>query len=271
MIILACFFIFFIILSFFICFCLFFVFTNAPLKINNKYQKEEEQKQNIKNYQIQRSKFKLIAVYFVNGFINPTHDENLMKDQLQKDLINDCDEFHIALSIPKERPIPNLLKDLIKDNDKIKLHINYESIHEYPGIHLLWELGKKNNENTVFLYFHSKGITHISPKAAYKRNEFEEKLYNQVIRDREKYFSNFIEQTNIKKVGFSVSLKGCIWHNYYFVKNDYLKQKEEPIITEDRYYYEHYIGSGTYKDSLSLEKPNYYFDADHGVYIKYES
>jgi len=233
-----------------------------PLEINHK---EIIEFQEFDKYIMEKKKFKWIAVYFANAFVNPTHIVSLMKDQLPESLINDFDEFYIALSAPADFIVP----DFISQNKKIILYVNNQSIHEYPGIHLLWELGQKNEDNTVLLYYHSKGITHINTDEKYKRNEFEKNLFNQVIINKSKYMNYFLLNNNLKRCGYSVSIKGCIWHNYYFIKNDYLKKKEEPVITEDRYYYEHWSGSGTYKDALSLEKPNYWFDADHGIYNPY--
>jgi len=222
--------------------------------------------QEFDKYIMEKKKFKWIAVYFANAFINPTHIVSLMKDQLPESLINDFDEFHIALSAPADFIVP----DFISQNKKIILHINNQSIHEYPGIHLLWELGQKNEDNTVLLYYHSKGITHINANEKYKRNELEEILFNKVILDRKKYMKNFLENNSLKKCGHSVSDMGFIWHNYFFIKNDYLKQKEEPILTENRYYYEGWSGSGIYKDSFSVEKPNYVYNANSQTYIPYD-
>ena len=48
----------------------------------------------------------------------------------------------------------------------------------------------------------------------------------------------FKKDLNIDKIGLYPSDKGFIWFNFWWARGDYINKLEEPIISEDRYYYE---------------------------------
>jgi hypothetical protein len=240
--------------------------TNENNKLKESKNSEDIKKEITEIIEYKKNKkLKFIGVYFVNAFINLTHFERLMQDQLPESLINDFDEYHVVISCPENTKIPSF----IQNNNKITIHINHKDVHEYPGIHLLWELSQTNDINTIFLYHHSKGITRIDENTKYKRDELEQYFYNFVIKNRHNYLFEFLQNEKFNKVGYAPSKDGCIWHNYYFVKNNYLKLLKEPTISYCRYCYEHWLANGTYKDCMSLFKPNFWFDNIKNIYHPY--
>lgn len=136
------------------------------------------------------------------------------------------DESHIDSAKNK---IANLLPESIISSSNINQF-------EYRGIHLVWELAKINSDH-IYLYFHSKGISHNVPK----RTIHERQIFKGVIEPWKRVLDIFNENPHINKVGLSSSKEGFIWFNFWWARGTYLMQCEEPIITERRHYYEDWL------------------------------
>jgi hypothetical protein len=70
------------------------------------------------------------------------------------------------------------------------------------------------------------------------RNEIEEKLTKNTIKDWQHTISIFKNNSNIHKLGLYPSDRGFVWFNFWWARGEYINRLEEPIITEDRYYYD---------------------------------
>lgn len=106
---------------------------------------------------------------------------------------------------------------------------------EYDGIHLIWQLATANPEK-VYLYFHSKGMCSGAPGLAQQQ-----KLNKIIIQPWERILKIFDENPNVNKIGACASVVGWMWFNFWWARGNYLTECKEPIIAENRYYYESWL------------------------------
>jgi FkbM family methyltransferase len=151
------------------------------------------------------------------------------------------------------------LQELIDDcinyiqtiTDNVTISTSNVNLYEYTGLKLLHSLSQ-NNPGTIMLYIHSKGMV-FSAYDKESRTELEMDLFRNTIINYSDVFRIFKENGNINKIGLFPSDIGAIWYNFFWVRANYLLDKEPPEINEDRFYYEHYIGfNGNHSDCYSL-------------------
>jgi hypothetical protein len=133
----------------------------------------------------------------------------------------------------------------------------YENLHEYPGISALYEEGQAHPEK-LYLYFHSKGMWFWGDEPV--RDPNEKRLFDIMITNWREYV-HFLETNPDKnKICFGCSKEGWCWFNFFWVRGSYLYQCGKPIITDDRYYYERYIGEqnvfSSYENSYNVVNNN---------------
>lgn len=164
-----------------------------------------------------------------------------MEGLLKNELLQNSVDLHICLSGEKE--------DILEAEEKIKVvlepylqkihfHHTYENLFEYPGIKKLYDQAIQNPEN-IFLYFHSKGM--VFHECNSDRNFDELALFKSVI-DAWKEAINKFKNEEINKVTFGCSEDGVGYYNFFWIRGKYLQRCDSPEITENRYYYESYIG-----------------------------
>lgn len=139
------------------------------------------------------------------------------------------------------------IKEILTDCN-VEFSTSFINQFEYPGIKKVWELAHQYPDS-LLLYFHSKGMVFSNPTG--KRIFHERCLFNHVIK-KWKYILKIFEDKNINKAGYMCSKKGLCWFNFWWVKASYFFNLKEPIITTDRYYYEHYLAAGIDKDCYNL-------------------
>ena len=123
-------------------------------------------------------------------------------------------------------------------NDKVSVDCYFENEFEYRGILKVWELAQFSNTRTdIFLYFHSKGVTHHQ---SYDQNRNDN--YNALLKDVEMVEEVFSIFPDIDKIGYMSGGLGWIWLNFWYARGSYLVQVEKPIKTQRRHYYEHWLG-----------------------------
>ena len=94
----------------------------------------------------------------------------------QINLIKDYQSIsiYIIATIQKENEIS--FKTQIKNLFQflpIIIECYYENEYEYRGILKIWELGQNfNKRNDIFLYFHSKGVTHHQNYSSNKNDDY---------------------------------------------------------------------------------------------------
>ena len=202
----------------------------------------------------------------VNGQIN---DLKISKLNFEKLYVHICCEqrsLNNERSLNDERSLNevSLIEDCKKLINKVTLNVvyseSYLNQYEYPGLKLLYDLCQ-TEKDSIFLYMHSKGMVFNNPKNEkneFQRNEFEKTTLRGTLyyHERAKYVFENIKFIN--KVGLWPSEKGFIWVNFFYIRSGYLKVP--PIITNDRWWYEEYIGNignignGNYLDCYSLIK-----------------
>lgn len=111
--------------------------------------------------------------------------------------------------------------------------IGETNLFEYPAFLAMHEMSNEYPDS-LFCYAHAKGSGNRDPHSfdIYKLN-IEMLLVDNV----ESFFSN----KEIQKVTLFPSEHGWAWHNFFWVRSDYINKKEL-IITDYRYYYESFIG-----------------------------
>lgn len=124
---------------------------------------------------------------------------------------------------------------------------------EYPGILKLHELSHIH-PNDLFIYIHSKGMSHPHEE----RLSLEKTLLQSLVNPWQQVKQIFENNQQIKKAGLFPSPEGWIWFNFFWVRGDYIKdQCREPLkkTLEEKWYYENWIGregSKTAEDCFSL-------------------
>lgn len=161
------------------------------------------------------------------------------------------------------------------------LSFSYDNRYEYPGIKLTHDLAKQY-PNANFIYFHAKGMSHNIQSRSVK----EITLFTLTFENWRKSIP-LLNRNGIQKIGLfpamleegadkSGDIGGWIWYNYWYATGKYLSNCAQPIIHQDKYYYEGWLGlhnaDNTYitNDCKSLYKINFisktYFsplEADH--------
>jgi len=178
-------------------------------------------------------------VYFVNCIINPNYFD-WVKNQLSivKDYENSF--FYIVAIIEKEKEEEFKNRVILELDGFNNCCFNFypENEHEYRGILHVWRLAQVHSDkNDVFLYFHSKGITHND---SYSKNINDN--YNIILQDQNKIKEIFDLFPQIDKIGYLSGGIGWIWFNFWFARGSYLSKVERPIKTERRHYYEDWLG-----------------------------
>lgn len=186
-------------------------------------------------------------VYFVNFYINPDHQHALARVHLtslaQTHLVSLTQAtVYIELCCP---PVDAVRQTqwlyAVAQDLGIGVIITHhpENNHEYFGIHKVWELSMAHPEPThAVLYFHIKSITRYN---GVDRDIIEDVTFN-VIRNWKHVMWVFSHFLSVEKVGLSTPAGGWLWHNFWWARASYLIRVTEPIITEDRYYYESWLG-----------------------------
>ena len=148
----------------------------------------------------------------------------------------------------------NIINDIFAENiNNISFTVETKNLYEYPGIKKIHELACLNNDK-LFIYFHSKGMTFHDTK---RRLTSEKKLTHYTFNNWENTLNMFNNDNSIKKAGL---IPGCgfIWYNFWWATGHYISSLEEPIITDNRYYYEIWLA-----DSKILDKNKYLTDEEY--------
>lgn len=205
---------------------------------------------------------KINIIYFI--WINPHKNfEAIISGQLN-DMKNSgilsVSKLHIEISCEYENIYKNIkyFIDNILNEYYYEINFHNKNKYEYYGIKKMYDLAFKEPDK-YYLYLHSKGMfnynnieeRHIYEKTLTKGTVF---LYKKVI----EIFNN---NKNISKIGLFPSNHHCqnfMWLNFFWCRGNYLNTCEQPIITDDRYYYERWSGTGE-KNSLiyNLYENNY--------------
>lgn len=184
----------------------------------------------------------IMIVYFIYTIpgINWKYIVSYQLTQLVKSGLLTISKLHIHIaSIDKDclEETIRMVKDFLPTESDYTIQTSTKNEYEYRGIQWIHTLAQEHPER-IFLYFHSKGMT--APNLD-KIND-SKKLFQEVIVPWKKVLHIFHTKKKVNKVGFAGSDKGFMWFNFWWARGTYLATCETPAITDDRFYYEYWLG-----------------------------
>ena len=210
---------------------------------------------------------KIKIVYFI--FLVPNKWTDIFFEQLNMlkalDLYN-LAEIYISVISESDEEL-NKLKILLNDNFPkiILINVYNNNLFEYPGIKTVYELSENDND-TIILYFHSKGMTSND-------HETRKLLFNHTIKNYKVYIQEFINNPNLETAGMLPCKHGFVYYNFFWVRSSYVYNycsKPETTIEylkNGRYswemwlgYYEYSKNDTIYYTSQLLQMPEYDYD-----------
>eukprot|EP01038_Epipyxis_sp_PR26KG_P003967 gene3967-5687_t len=118
-----------------------------------------------------------------------------------------------------------------------------DNLYEYPGIRKLWNIGQSNDDKTIILYFHSKGMT--SGNLNETQDRWGRELSITVIDAWRDVLNEFQKYPHLNKAGYACSRAQWVWYNFMWVRASYLHTIVNPVISQRRHYYEDWIARKT--------------------------
>ena len=201
----------------------------------------------------------IIIVYFI--WININRDfYDVIGGQL--DDINYCNVLSngkIFLVICNEHPhLNNQIIDFVNNKlsgKEFEIEFHEDNKYEYYGIKKIYDLAVSFPDKT-FLYMHSKGMWHGEN---YHGIYIDEKTLTRTTINNWNHVLDVFNNPYIARIGMFPSRGNFVWFNFWWVKGNYLITCQNPIITEDRYYYEHWLGTGDNSSVLTynLDEGNF--------------
>lgn len=187
------------------------------------------------------------VVYFLNTRVNKGYI-HLVRAQLEHlkrlGLVSVC-RLYVEVVVEKDTG-DKVIGEILSIVPTAIIHVYEEDYFEYHGIYRVWQLSQ-SDPNNMTLYFHSKGISHISnPTPDNCRHPVEIQMYNICIDNWIQNLAIMSIFPSIDKLGHSVGTSGWIWHNFWWARGSYLARCEEPLKTRRRHYYEDWISRKTH-------------------------
>ena len=185
-------------------------------------------------------------IYFV--WINPNKNyKNIIKGQLN-DILN-CkilEKANLYVEICcEDLNLIDSIKSIFSVIDiDFKINFYTKNYYEYYGIKKMYDLAIKEPMK-YYLYFHSKGMFNYNN--INERHIYEKTLTKGTLYQYEKVINLFEKNNDITKIGLFPSAhnnNNFIWFNFFWARGTYLNTCENPIITDNRYYYELWSGNG---------------------------
>ena len=156
-----------------------------------------------------------------------------------------------------DNDINNFISKILKGyNYEINFH--FENKYEYFGIKKLYDLAKSEPDK-YYLYLHSKGMFNYDNK--HERHIYEKSLTVGTVSQYKKVIEIFKTNKNISKIGLfpsNLHNQNFVWLNFFWCRGTYINTCHDPIITDDRYYYERWSGTGEQNSlTYNLYENNY--------------
>lgn len=200
-------------------------------------------------------------VYFI--WVNPKKDYNSiilgqLTDMIDSGILEQS-SLYIEVSCENEDlkdDIHKMISDKLIGNEYYIQFYN-ENKFEYYGIKKLYDLAI-DQPSKYYLYLHSKCMFNYNNEG---RHIYEKTLTKGSLVQYKKVIKLFKKNKHIDKIGLfpsSLHEQNFIWLNFFWAKGSYINTCEDPVITDDRYYYERWSGSGE-RESLTynLFEDNY--------------
>lgn len=153
-------------------------------------------------------------------------------------------KFYIVVSNPFDislELIHSFFKRYLNDPE---LSIFNENKFEYYGIHKLWEVAN-SGKHDYLVYFHTKGMSYKDSFlfSLLGVRSIRNKILTYCLFKKYKDTINFFDkQPSLNKIGFLLGQENgkCFtWYNFFWIRAVFVANYlEEPIETENRFYYE---------------------------------
>lgn len=184
---------------------------------------------------------KVIIIYYI--YINPNRDwkciiNGQLNDLKTVDLLNNSLFIHICCE--NNKYILECINLISNFDFPFKLSTSFENQYEYPGIKLMYDVSQKNPDCILF-YMHSKGM--VFTNQFNRRSDCEKLFFRYTIKDYQKVLTIFKEQENINKIGLMQTEGKYIFCNFFWIRTNYLIGATPPVISDNRFDYEFYIGN----------------------------
>jgi hypothetical protein len=153
------------------------------------------------------------------------------------------------------------------------LDIKRKNRYEYDGIKKLYDLALVEPDK-LYLYFHTKGMMYLhNNRESFNERSKQETFLTRKTLEKWEFIVNLYEtDKDVDKMALFPScgreLNIC-WYNFFWVRGDFLNTREEPRITDDRFYYELWIRSGNINgNTFNIMEENFAtYTSDEAVYL----
>ena len=151
-----------------------------------------------------------------------------------------------------------------------------DNTFEYHGIHKVWNLAN-SNKYQYLIYLHTKGMSYKKSLFGLNngRNLREVILTYYTFCDYKETLRVFDNEPELIRAGFmpkcddsSSDVTGCIiWFNFYWIRASYAKTLEEPVVTDNRFYYEGWSSKNEGERGDAYKRLTYcLYKKDHSAY-----
>lgn len=200
---------------------------------------------------------KIKIVYF--AYLLTDHWKPIVQEQLESlkniDLYEECESILMSIVVENGEDLIELQDMLDKNFQKIKLdNIFYTNVFEYPGFKTICETATNEND-CVFLYFHTKGMTSNSD---FIRNF----LFKNTIENYKNYISEFEKNKDLDVAGVFTHAEGLVYYNFFWCRSSYVFNYWEcPTVQDNRFIWELWIGNKySRKKNIVTFSPIYGYD-----------
>lgn len=209
-----------------------------------------------------------------SAFINPKANwRKLIELQLQdvkKSGVLEAADLHVIVTNHSdEEGVAEFFNNL--EIEIANLQIHDTNTFEYYAIKYLWDLAHTRSQYQNAAYFHTKSISFSTNK----RNNTEEALTHYTFKNWNSTLQRLCNEKEIHKIGLfpsppSENCSGVMWFNFWWTKLSYIRTLPDPILTQDRFYYEHWIGMTSLPHNPTgysfclLTHRNDYFERERG-------
>lgn len=187
-------------------------------------------------------------VYFVNCYVNPRYMfmvTSQLEELRQTGILSLPRAALIVVSSGTESDRVRLNREITRilgESPNIQHEHTTDNQFEYPGIRKVWQLGQQDQQGYI-LYFHARGISRLR-LGRFRRNRQrqEKRLFRRIIGEWRQNLTWLHHLTSVEKLGINSGGNGWVWFNFWWTRASYVRYLEEPAITDQRYYYEHWLG-----------------------------
>jgi len=191
----------------------------------------------IKSQIIKEKEINIVYFVYVNHDRNWKFIVNAQLNDIIKSNILSTANLYIVVTDEKEIVKKSDFDEIMKDNN-YNIEFHKKNYFEYWGLKKLYNLAQKDPQK-IYLYLHTKGMVFHNNNA--ERNNTEKYLTNDLLNNYLKVLNIFNDNNKITKIGTMPSIDGFVWFNFFYVRGTYLIKCKQPIISDNRYYYEIYL------------------------------